>query len=548
MALMRFAIKHLGRLTHRAPVAKAVAYIMREHEYGPAQAHLQYVTRTSPTTRSREDLVDKDAQNLPPWAGGSPATFFAAAERYERANGRFATTWEVAVPRELSRAHQLAAVRDFLQSQFGDRQPYAWALHESRASDGQTNPHIHVIFSARTLDGLARDPAQFFQRYNSAHPERGGAKKDPYFTQQVAAWTVRQAWTDVANWHLERAGQTVRLDPRSLQDQGIPREAEPRLPAYHSTLAKYRGAHTPEWHALLTQRVARHATRGPEDVQAQRYWEQRKQTLGLATGPPLTREAFVACVAQASRDAVTAAQTARAQRPDRATLTQHLQTVQQALHAQETRVHRLQAELLQEQHRARTGTPRSPRAQQRIDVLLQEPDVAVPAPPRHVQHDPNRPHSTGLEAPLIGNRRSRIYHEPGMKNYGDVHPNSQVWFWSHAEARQAGYRRAQNDHYGRGSERPMTREAEPSRITGRLLEKQTIGGREYALLGRADGTQALVPWHPSMTARLGQHATLAYHPGRGGWHVLGLGLASERLPPGAQVRLRPDHEEERTRW
>ena len=535
MALYRFSIKYLSRRTGGAPVDTAVAYLMREQDYAPAQAHLQYVTRTSPTTRSREDLVHTEACNLPPWAAGSPATFFATAERYERANGRVATKWEIALPRELPRAHQIAAARDFLQSQFGDRHPYVWALHESRAADGQTNPHVHVIFSARTLDGIARDPAQFFKRSNPQHPERGGAHKDRFFVARAAVPALRQAWADVANWHLERVGLAVRLDPRSFRAQGIQREVEPRLPAYHSTLAKYRGEHTPEWHALLAQRAARHPTRVTEDAQAQRYWEQRKHTLGIATGPPLDREAFVARVAQASRDAVTAAQTARAHRPDRATLTQELQTVQQALHAQQTRVDRLYAELLQEQHRERTGTPRSPRAQQRIDALLQEPDVALP------------PRGARLEAPLIGNRRSQIYHEPGMKNYGDVHPNYQVWFWSHDEAHQAGYRRAQNDHYGRGAERPMTREAQPTRITGRLLEKQTIGGREYALLGRVDGPQALVPWHPSMTARLGQHATLAYHAGRRGWHVLGLGLDHERLPPGAQVRLRHDHEEERTR-
>jgi hypothetical protein len=134
-----------------------------------------------------------------------------------------------------------------------------------------------------------------------------------------------------------------------------------------------------------------------------------------------------------------------------------------------------------------------------------------------------------------------------MRNYGDVHPNHQVWFWSHKDARLAGYRRAQNDHYGRGDEQPKTLEAQPTRITGRLIEKQTIGGREYALLGRADGTQTLVPWHPSMTLRLGQHATLAHHPGQGGWHVLGLGLDHEKSPSGAQVRLRDD-EAERTLW
>ena len=203
MDFCRFAVKHLGRLTQKAPVAKHVAYIMRDENYGPAQAHVRYMTRDAKTVQSREDLVHKEAHNLPPWADENPAAFFAAAERHERANGRFSTTWEIALPRELSRAHQITAVRDFLHTQFADRHPYAWAMHESHASDGAMNPHVHVIFSSRTLDGIARGEAQFFRRYNPEHPAHGGAKKAPFFTEQRAVFAVRQAWADVANWHLE---------------------------------------------------------------------------------------------------------------------------------------------------------------------------------------------------------------------------------------------------------------------------------------------------------------------------------------------------------
>jgi hypothetical protein len=394
-----------------------------------------------------------------------------------------------------------------------------------------------VIFSSRTLDGIDREPAQFFKRSNPHHPALGGAHKDRFFVARAAVPALRQAWADVANWHLERAGLAARIDPRNLREQGVDRDPESRLAPYHATQAKYRGVHTPEWQATLQSRATRQRDSQQEAARACHYWEARKITLGIAEASGMSHDVFVTRVAQASREVVTAAQTTRAQRPDRATLTQALQTVQQALDAQQTRVDRLYAELLQEQHRARTGTPRSPRAQQRIDALLREPDRAVPAPPR----------SARREAPLIGHRRSQIYHEPGMPHYGEVHPNDQVWFGSQAEARQAGYRRAQPDQDGRGAEHPMPRESRPTRIAGRLIEKQTIGGREYALLGRADGSQALVPWHPSMTARLGQHATLAHHPGRGGWQVLSLGLDRERLPSGARVRLRDDHEEERTR-
>jgi hypothetical protein len=67
-----------------------------------------------------------------------------------------------------------------------------------------------------------------------------------------------------------------------------------------------------------------------------------------------------------------------------------------------------------------------------------------------MQDRPPRP--TRYEGPVIGNRRSMIYHEPTQKNYRDVHPNNQEHFRTAHEAEMAGYRRARNDLYSGTSE------------------------------------------------------------------------------------------------
>jgi hypothetical protein len=72
---------------------------MCDEEYGPAQAPLRDMLWDSTATRSREDFILKEAQHLPAWARENPATFFAAVERYERANGHCSTTWEIVLPR-----------------------------------------------------------------------------------------------------------------------------------------------------------------------------------------------------------------------------------------------------------------------------------------------------------------------------------------------------------------------------------------------------------------------------------------------------------------
>ena len=46
--------------------------------------------------------------------------------------------------------------------------------------DGNDQPHVHLMFNERLQDGIERDPEQYFKRYNSKNPERGGAKKRQY--------------------------------------------------------------------------------------------------------------------------------------------------------------------------------------------------------------------------------------------------------------------------------------------------------------------------------------------------------------------------------
>jgi len=45
----------------------------------------------------------------------------------------------------------------------------------------------------------------------------------------------------------------------------------------------------------------------------------------------------------------------------------------------------------------------------------------------------------GLDGPVIGNRRSRLYHLPGQKHYSEVGVNNRVYFADEAAAQAAGY-------------------------------------------------------------------------------------------------------------
>jgi len=52
---------------------------------------------------------------------------------------------------------------------------------------------------------------------------------------------------------------------------------------------------------------------------------------------------------------------------------------------------------------------------------------------------PSTPASTG-QGIIKGNKKSRIYHLPGQKDYDNISPRNVVYFNSEAEAQAAGYR------------------------------------------------------------------------------------------------------------
>jgi hypothetical protein len=191
---------------------------------GRGAEHAQYIERGGRFSAEDYGEIGEHARgNLPAWAKGSAARFFAAADEHERANGNSYREFELALPRELSDAERGQLVRDFVAEQIGDRHAYAWAIHEPKGH----NPHAHIMFSERLLDGIERSREQYFKRANTQQPERGGQLKSDRFAGRggrEAVLALRERWAELQNQALERAGHKTRVDHRSLKAQGIERE------------------------------------------------------------------------------------------------------------------------------------------------------------------------------------------------------------------------------------------------------------------------------------------------------------------------------------
>ena len=189
-----------------------------------ARGGFDYMTRSDCYDDPALDaVIYTESGNMPSWAQDNPATYWDAADLYERANGRLYVSADFALPRDLSENDQVALAREFARELTDhDRLPYTLAIHAGRDETGQEhNPHAHLMFSERRNDGIERSRAAWFRRADSAHPERGGAPKSRTFHGPAWIERARERWADATNRTLERCGRVERVDHRSYERQGI---------------------------------------------------------------------------------------------------------------------------------------------------------------------------------------------------------------------------------------------------------------------------------------------------------------------------------------
>ena len=250
-----------------------VAYLKREGAFQP----VRYLHRQGTQYETYTDFTEGGVRNMPAWAQGDAETFFTAAMQQEGQNRYYAFQVQFSLPRELDYDRQMALKDDVIAATMPDL-PVLWVRHDKQLPNGEMHPHIHLLFSARKMDGMVRGPAQMFARWNREHPERGGCEKDLWWSRHTAPEALRHAVADLTNYHLEQAGERVRVDLRSTTRRELHRQASRRL------------------HPVTLDEV----TRQREAQQARDAWEQRKAYKGY-DGATMSREAMVEAVREALR-------------------------------------------------------------------------------------------------------------------------------------------------------------------------------------------------------------------------------------------------------
>lgn len=191
MAIFSLHHSFIGRTTHPAGAAGAYARYMTRNE-----ACTVVLGERMPLDRGLYAWLDKEEQG-------------------DRKNARVVDRLVVALPVELSREQNIELLQAFGARMTQGRAAWMAAIHDGPGD--ADNPHAHILLRDRDGDT----------------GRRVMMTSEPGSTQRF-----RQAWEDEVNGALERAGFEVRVDCRSLADQGIDREPQLHVGAGAEALAR----------------------------------------------------------------------------------------------------------------------------------------------------------------------------------------------------------------------------------------------------------------------------------------------------------------------
>lgn len=234
----------VGGATRRSAVA-AAAYRSGEKLYDSSQGKWFWF--------DKPDVIHKEilAPESPSTAGWvfDRQTLWNMVERAEtRVDAQLAREVEITLPRELTKEQQIELVRSFVMDEFVSQGMVAdIGIHRPDASDGNAQPHAHVLLTMRRLDpssetgfsakkerdwnereDIARAVADARKRFNNT-----GLEEDKFALEAVEAqrnvnvW--RAHWAASANRYLAEAGSHARIDHRTLEAQGIFRPPQPHI-------------------------------------------------------------------------------------------------------------------------------------------------------------------------------------------------------------------------------------------------------------------------------------------------------------------------------
>ncbi|UWU32232.1 Ti-type conjugative transfer relaxase TraA (plasmid) [Rhizobium sp. WSM1274] len=248
MAIMFVRAQVIGRGGGRS-IVSAAAYRHRTRMMDE-QAGTSFSYRGGASELVHEELALPD--QTPDWlraaidgrtvAAASEALWNAVDAFEKRADAQLARELIIALPEELTRAENIALVREFVRDNLTSKGMVAdWVFH-----DKDSNPHIHLMTTLRPLteEGFGRKKVPVTGEDGTplrvVTPDRPNGrivyKLWAGDKETMKAWKI--AWAETANRHLALAGHEIRLDGRSYAERGLDGIAQKHLGPEKAALAR----------------------------------------------------------------------------------------------------------------------------------------------------------------------------------------------------------------------------------------------------------------------------------------------------------------------
>ena len=207
MAIYRCEFKIISRAAGHKAVA-AAAYRASEKIVDQTYGETHDFTRKSNVKAAFILAPD----NAPDWMQDRAKLWNAVEAAERRKDAQLSREVLLSLPHELTDQQREALVRQFVNERFVSRGMIAdVAIHGHSPSGDERNYHAHVMLTTRTLTLGTFGP------------------KERSWNGKEFLHETRVAWAEAQNRLFERLGLNLRVDHRSLANQGVDREPEPKL-------------------------------------------------------------------------------------------------------------------------------------------------------------------------------------------------------------------------------------------------------------------------------------------------------------------------------
>lgn len=199
MAIYHFSTKCISR-GKGSSVVNSAAYRSAEELYDNKQERFFDYGKKEQDIMYKEILLPGKA---PRWMQNREVLWNAVEASEKRKDSQLARELEIALPREFTTDQNIALIKEYVQKEFVDKGMIAdICLHYGKRGE-ECNPHAHVLLTMRTVD------------------ENGFGKKNTEWNKRLLLKEWRESWAECLNKHLSLNGHDLRVDHRSLKDQGI---------------------------------------------------------------------------------------------------------------------------------------------------------------------------------------------------------------------------------------------------------------------------------------------------------------------------------------